>query len=215
MAAAASAKMKAAQNAAATLKAEEDEASRPRTGSAESVGSSLDDDDEPDRNQTLRRLRTDANSGKARVEMLAQAQIKTSKFFGSPQSIPTSTSFANYNNYYSIHDPIIKHETCFFETVHVRQALDFLTEPSSSPNSWKWNGFLTFLVLVRIALICTESVDGPNQYDGRDNKAKFVWLFDKETYWILECVVLMPILLDNAVRFVTICCTFGSPILGL
>ena len=101
-------------------------------------------------------------------------------------------------------------KTVFFEKVHVRQAIDFFSEPSSSYQSFIYHLCLTSLVIARIIFICLESTDGPNQYEGRRNQAKFPWLFDSYTYFLIEICCLGPMILDNIIK-----CTILLVIYGL
>ncbi len=49
-----------------------------------------------------------------------------------------------------------------------------------------------------------ESCDGPNQYRGRENMARFKYLFTFEEYWKFYLSLMIPIVLDAVVRVITL-----------
>ena len=85
----------------------------------------------------------------------------------------------------------------FYDKARINELSDFLNEPSSSEKSFYWNSLLAMIVIVHILFTLLESIDGPNQYTGRVNKATFPFMPTELVMIIfLELVVLVLLIMN-------------------
>ena len=83
-------------------------------------------------------------------------------------------------------------------------AFYFFKEPRTLNTSSAWGFFTALCILLRILEIGLETCDGPNQYTGRDNHARFDFLFNETQYWYLYIACMTPLLVDNACKTVVL-----------
>ena len=92
----------------------------------------------------------------------------------------------------------------------------FLVNPRSSKFAFCWALLVSWMVILRIIAIGFESCDGPNQYDGREDRARFGFFLTEEQYWKVEIACFAPILVDAFVRVILLCYViFGEENTGI
>ena len=84
----------------------------------------------------------------------------------------------------------------------VRLMFDFLTDPHSSNPAYVWGMLTAWIAFVRVLEIAFESCDGPNQYKGRQDNARYTFFFTDNQYWTLYIACMVPLIMDAVARLV-------------
>lgn len=84
----------------------------------------------------------------------------------------------------------------------VEMMYDFFCEPLTSLYGTRWGIFTAWLVVGHLIVICLETCDGPNKYNGRPNMARFKFLLTTNQYGTVEEAIMIPLALESAFRLV-------------
>ncbi len=86
----------------------------------------------------------------------------------------------------------------------VQTTFDFLTDPNCSDSAFLWHVGLSVVVVLYMLRLALYSMDGPNQYDGRNDMATEDWLPTSDGYWYWEIVLCIPLIFDGCMRVVVV-----------
>jgi len=81
----------------------------------------------------------------------------------------------------------------------------FFKEPKSSLPAECWGAALCCFVVVNVLRMALTTTDGPNQYEGRENRSHYPFLPSAQSYQIVYIVTQVPLLIDAGARFVMLC----------
>lgn len=82
----------------------------------------------------------------------------------------------------------------------IEMTYNFLCEPKTSSYGTLWGYFVACLVIFHIFVMCLETCDGPNQYDGRKDVSRFKFLLTTQQYVYLEDGLMIPLTCDAVFR---------------
>ena len=91
-------------------------------------------------------------------------------------------------------------DIAFYDKRNIGYLLECLCEPKTNKFVLVWHSLLAILALLLIFIRALESADGPNHYDGRINRATLPFLPNAHTYWLIEVIASVPVLVDALIR---------------